>query len=310
MLNDCCNCGGTIIIILNDIYDTRFGIPGSYAIGRCENCYLEQTIPRPSYLELKKLYEDFYNFSGESATKYTRWREQLYQSLLYRLWLWLDGDIAFHRLKGQGKLLDIGCNEGRSLKIFSQHGFDAEGLELNKNAVAVAHSKGLKVHAMAIEDFYPDEPFDTVILSNVLEHALDPQQMLAHIHRILKPGGRLLISCPNSKSWLRNLFGRYWVNWHVPFHISHFSIKTLSNLLNLNKLDVVKIRNEVPALWITLSILSCMFARRNQPTKQMRNPFFIVILLGICRGFFFPVWWLVNRLHRGDCLIVESRKRA
>jgi hypothetical protein len=44
-------------------------------------------------------------------------------------------------------------------------------------------------------------------------------------------GVRVWISCPNSESWLRRTFGRSWVNWHVPFHVSHFSSGTLRQLL-------------------------------------------------------------------------------
>ena len=43
----------------------------------------------------------------------------------------LEGDFSFHRPKGTGRLVDIGCNEGRGLKIYSRNGFQAEGLELN-----------------------------------------------------------------------------------------------------------------------------------------------------------------------------------
>ena len=60
---------------------------------------------------------------------------------------------------------------------------------------------------------------------------LDPRLMLADVHRLLKPGGEVWISLPNSRSWLRGLFGRSWINWHVPFHITHFSADRLRSLL-------------------------------------------------------------------------------
>ena len=48
------------------------------------------------------------------------------------------------------------------------------------------------------------EAYDVAVLSNVLEHALDPAVMLCDVARILKPGGEVWISCPNAASWLRN----------------------------------------------------------------------------------------------------------
>jgi len=103
----------------------------------------------------------------------------------------------------------IGCNEGRGLQIHRANGFEAEGLELNEVAAEEARAKGLTVYAEAVEDFQPEQPYAVVVLSNVLEHSLDPRNMLFHVQRILKPGGKVWISCPNSRSWLRYVFGGY-----------------------------------------------------------------------------------------------------
>ena len=81
----------------------------------------------------------------------------------------------------------------------------------------------LRQRATELAAFRPAERYDVVVLSNVLEHFLDPKAALADIARILRPGGELWISCPNARSWLRALCGRAWINWHVPFHIVHFT---------------------------------------------------------------------------------------
>jgi len=178
---------------------------------------MEQTLPVPSPGELKKLYEEYYNFGGEKGTIYTKSREAFFSSFLYRFWMALDGDIFFHSLKGRGRLLDIGCNEGRGLSLYYRNGFEPEGLELNEKAAQDARMAGFTVYTQTLEEFQPEEPFDVVVLSNVLEHAPDPKEMLEKVQRILKPGGQVWISCPNSQSWLRKLFGRSWINWHVPY---------------------------------------------------------------------------------------------
>ena len=74
--NRCLLCGGALQITETELLDTRFGSSGTYSILRCVTCGLEQTCPRPSLAELKKLYERYYNFGGEKGTRYTRWREQ------------------------------------------------------------------------------------------------------------------------------------------------------------------------------------------------------------------------------------------
>ena len=219
----CLVCGSKVTAEIQGLFDTRFGIENVWNIGRCPACGIEQTVPLPSSEELKHLYETYYNFGGEKGTIYSKLRQAFFNSSFYSIYLAIDGDISFHSVKGSGRLLDIGCNEGRGLSIYQRNGFDAEGLELNEVAAKEARAKGFTVYTEAVENFQPEQPYDIVVLSNVLEHSLDPKNMLFHVHRILKPGGQVWISCPNSQSWLRYLFGRYWINWHVPFHIVHFS---------------------------------------------------------------------------------------
>jgi len=304
----CLLCGGILTVVLSGVTDTRFGIGGSHDVLRCAACELEQTHPIPSPTKLKALYESHYNFGGERETTYTRIREWFHFSPVYGLWLLLDGDISFHRPKGEGRLLDIGCNEGRGLKVYSKNGFQAEGLELNERAARVAREKGFTVHTCSLQEFQPSRLYDVVVLSNVLEHSLNPMEMLADVRRILKDDGQVWISCPNSKSWQRRLFGRDWANWHVPFHIVHFSALTLKSVLLESGFTKVEVGQITPALWVAANLIMAVFARTNRVTKELRNPLLVMFLMLFVRSLFFPVLWLGNLFGRGDCLVVVARK--
>lgn len=302
----CVVCGGATALVCGGLFDTRFGIAGEAEARRCQGCGLEQMHPVPTPADLKELYEQYYNFGGERGTLYTELRERFLSSVFYRLWMLLDGDISFHLRTGSGRLLDIGCNEGRTLKNYAHNGFHAEGAELNENAAAVARAAGFEVYTGPLDDFVPAAPYDVVVLSNVLEHALDPKAMLLSARRLLAQGGQLWISCPNSRSWLRSLFGRSWINWHVPFHISHFSPQTLASVLEQCGLVVVESRQITPALWVALSVISGWFARAGRPTRQLRNPALVFALVVLARLLLFPLLYLGNRCGRGDCQIVVA----
>lgn len=304
----CLGCNETLEQVLADVTDTRFGVPGAFAIGRCSACGLEQTIPVPAGADLQALYEAYYNFGGESGTRYTALRERFLASGLYWAWQQMDGDISFHTMRGSGRLLDIGCNEGRGLAIYQRNGFEVEGLELNEVAAAEARRQGFTVHSQPIEGFASEHRFDVAVLSNVLEHALAPGEMLTHIHGLLGPGGRVCISCPNSWSWLRLVFGRYWINWHVPFHILHFSPATLRASLERAGFEVIESRQATPALWVAQSLLARLFARPGRPTRQLRQAWLVAPLLLSIRLTLFPLLWLGERLQKGDCLIMVGRK--
>jgi 2-polyprenyl-3-methyl-5-hydroxy-6-metoxy-1,4-benzoquinol methylase len=306
--NTCLLCAGASDVVLIGMIDNRLGTPGSYDIRRCVRCGFEQTSPLPSQAELKELYEKYYNFGGESGTCYTKWRERFLFSSLYRLWTQLDGDVAFHGRRGSGRLLDIGCNEGRGLRTYATNGFQAEGLELNENAAAMARAGGFKVYTCLLEEFDLDASYDVAVVSNVLEHSLNPRQMLRDINRVLKTNGEVWISCPNGDSWLRRAFGRSWINWHVPFHISHFSESTLRQLLKETGYSRVQIRQITPALWVAQSVITRIFAEKGRKTGRLRSAFWTLLLMMFARFVLFPALWLGNQSGHGDCLLAVASK--
>lgn len=122
----CLYCDGTLFPFLEAVIDTRFGVEGNFVIYKCNHCGLVQLNPCPSDSELKSLYETYYNFGGSKKNLYTKFRRTFLESVFYRLWMAIDGDICFHFRRGNGRLLDIGCNEGQGFQIYKQNGFLAE----------------------------------------------------------------------------------------------------------------------------------------------------------------------------------------
>jgi SAM-dependent methyltransferase len=96
------------------------------------------------------------------------------------------------------RILDIGCGVGafvRRLREFSSHvvGFDVDREHVVRGAEEVS---GL---ALAVGEHLPygDESFDVVLMHEVLEHVTDDQATLREARRVLSPGGRAVIFCPN-----------------------------------------------------------------------------------------------------------------
>ena len=99
----------------------------------------------------------------------------------------------------RASILDLGCSSGILMLFLKQLGFeDVSGIDLSPQAVDLCHRRGLtNVFVMRGEKTnFPDNKFEIIIASDVLEHIAESAQALKEWHRILKPGGRLIIFVP------------------------------------------------------------------------------------------------------------------
>ena len=132
-----------------------------------------------------------------------------------------------------GRLLEIGCACGFLLVAARERGFAVQGVEMS--AWASAHAReahGLDVFTGTLEAAaLPDASLDAVVLADVIEHLTDPCATLREIHRVLKPGGRLLLLTPDVGSAMAWIFGSRW--WGLlDDHYFYFSRRTLRRVLD------------------------------------------------------------------------------
>lgn len=109
---------------------------------------------------------------------------------------WLDWIEARH---GKGRLLDVGSALGTFLKIAQDRGFDVQGVELSRFAAEFARDRrGLNIFNGDLEEFTGgDGSFDVVTFWDSIEHVTHPRQNLRTAHRLLKPGGVVLLATDN-----------------------------------------------------------------------------------------------------------------
>jgi 2-polyprenyl-3-methyl-5-hydroxy-6-metoxy-1,4-benzoquinol methylase len=134
-----------------------------------------------------------------------------------------------------GKILDIGCGTGDFLLKAKQNNWEVSALEPNEHAREIA-SKRLNVSIIRPEDIsgIPDSSFDVITMWHVLEHIENLQEEALHLHRMLKPGGRLVVAVPNNQSYDAKFYKDKWAAWDVPRHLNHFTQDCLQGILNAN----------------------------------------------------------------------------
>jgi 2-polyprenyl-3-methyl-5-hydroxy-6-metoxy-1,4-benzoquinol methylase len=144
----------------------------------------------------------------------------------------LDFSVFYLGSKPHGHLLDIGCGSGMLLKGMHHLGWQVEGVDFDAEAVRNARAKGLRVHLGSLaEQNFPDDTFDAVTMSHLIEHVSDPVALLRECYRILKPGGHLVIVTPNANSWGHRLYGADWRGLEPPRHIHIFANGPLKSVL-------------------------------------------------------------------------------
>jgi SAM-dependent methyltransferase len=112
-----------------------------------------------------------------------------------------------------GRYLEIGAGNGAVLLSLLDRYDELVATELSPTrarALAACFAGHRRVHVVCgdIERDrldYPDGHFATVALCDVIEHLLDPIAALKELHRLLRPGGRLLIATPNIAKWTRRV---------------------------------------------------------------------------------------------------------
>lgn len=121
-----------------------------------------------------------------------------------------------------GSILDLGCGNGGFLSALGRRGaFRLSGIELKGASACRAASRpeiALKIGPLQAGT-YPPDSFDLVTLFHVFEHLPEPRETLAIIHRILKPGGRLVMSFPNISSTQARIFRAAWLHLDPPRHL-------------------------------------------------------------------------------------------
>jgi SAM-dependent methyltransferase len=105
-------------------------------------------------------------------------------------------------------LLDVGCGTGRFLQFMKQSGDWRVllGLEVSPFLAQRARAKGLDIVMGDVQSVcFQDGSFDVVAMWDVVEHLARPLDALKQIHRILSPGGILILLTPNAGGILHSL---------------------------------------------------------------------------------------------------------
>jgi methionine biosynthesis protein MetW len=166
---------------------------------------------------MQKLYYDTY------------WKKRLKDKRSYPIPDWIPDFLKkytaygaiVHQIPLGSKILDLGCGNGNVSQIYLHKG-EVTGVDISNTALNVAKRLGITTTLHDLNMFpYPlkTKSFDVVILTDVLEHCIDPIRVLKEIHRIVTPNGHVIITVPN----FARLGNRLRMVYGDPVDLLHFS---------------------------------------------------------------------------------------
>ncbi len=291
-----CNlCGSNSLNKFFTGKDLLYKKEGFFTVVKCRKCGLIYTNPRPKQSIISNYYPNEYweinDDYGDVQTNLKRLAHKFINKISYKM------TIPY---KPNGKLLDIGCGDGKELLKHQENGWETYGVEINDFAARyVREHYGLNVFTGIVEDAkFENEFFDVIILNNVLEHMSDPKKTLNEINRILKNNGTLIISIPNANSFEARKFKKYWTGWDLPRHLYHFTPNTIKYLLNKTQFQVLEIKYDNNPN-IILSSLKYIFE------EQKINP---IIGLSLVYPFANLLTLILAKSGRSYSMFVYSRK--
>ena len=124
-----------------------------------------------------------------------------------------------------GNVLELGCGAGRGMELIAQAVDNYTGIDKNSQLLA-SHQKQYPDFTFLEQNIPPfvgieDNTYDFVITFQVIEHIEDDDLFVKEIHRVLKPGGKAIITTPNIKlSLTRN-----------PWHVREYTAKQMTSLM-------------------------------------------------------------------------------
>jgi 2-polyprenyl-3-methyl-5-hydroxy-6-metoxy-1,4-benzoquinol methylase len=132
-------------------------------------------------------------------------------------------------------ILDVGCGSGINSAALAAKGHRLHGVDLSEAGIEKYRRRGFDGRVCDIESGldYPDASFDLVFCSEVIEHMTSPEILAAEMSRVLKPGGLLVLSTPNSAFWLYRVLGVFGYTVSELQHPKHFQFFSRRSLLKL-----------------------------------------------------------------------------
>lgn len=243
----------------------RYGLFFSVVI--CKDCGLIQTTPRMNQAAYNKFYDTEYRhlYVGTEAPKDDFFQRQKQKGK--RIYEYINSEYG--KNFATKYVLEIGCGAGGVLQYFKDQGWRVKGVDLGSSYVEYGKSQyDLDLSVGTLESLELDELPDLVIYTDVLEHILDPTNELKQVRKLLDDNGLLYIGVPGVKNLMYS-YKMDFLQLMQNAHAYHFTLISLTNLLNKNDFELVAGNEKVYSIFKKNNLL--------QKSNNIENDYISVV---------------------------------
>jgi 2-polyprenyl-3-methyl-5-hydroxy-6-metoxy-1,4-benzoquinol methylase len=255
----------------NEKFEQLF-VKDSFTYQKCLKCNLIRIYPQPTDKDLDDIYNgDYFKRWGDKKSD-----EESIVEMKRATFLKILKVIAKSQDAANCRLLDIGAATGILMQVAHDLGYEVYGIEASKDGADEIRNK---FGDDKIFNGYFDESFnkwqkgyfDVIALIDSFEHLRNPNAILDIAKGLLKEGGCLIMSTPNSGSLTHFISGKNWNHFSTE-HLFIYSKKNLSALLSKHNFRVIGIKSL--SKYFNAKYLSAMFAIKNTFLDKAFSLFF------------------------------------
>jgi 2-polyprenyl-3-methyl-5-hydroxy-6-metoxy-1,4-benzoquinol methylase len=202
---------------------------------------------KPSRKDLELYYSEKYYQEGKGgAIEYTSDELLQLKNKLDEIWHVIENNTP--NLGNLKSFLDVGCGEGNALAFFASKGFVVTGLDYSsagvqsKNPGYIDNLIAGDIYTSLEKQIFLQKKYDVIMLQNVLEHVLDPINLMLNLKKLITPKGLICISVPNDFSITQmaaishgHIQSAFWVS--PPDHLNYFNSESLLEVASVTGYD-------------------------------------------------------------------------
>lgn len=219
-----------------------------------------EILNKPTKNELQDYYAKKYYQEGNGSYELEYSEEELvyFNVKLEQRWGVLQKYLAASQQ--QKRFLDVGCGEGYALSFFRKLDWIVKGFDFSSAGVQSKNPSSLDalvtgdIFQLLEEEIISNKTYEVIWLQNVLEHVLDPLNLLKSLQELVAPDGFLVVTVPNDFSItqqaalsLSHIDTPFWVA--PPDHLSYFDQSSLKNIANATNWKCVELLGDFPIDW-------------------------------------------------------------